>query len=186
MVSAAVVLYLLGDAVVRGGVAEAALLAPWPLLALWGVYVAAFASRVTIDDAGVLVQNMLQTVWMPWPHIADVQWRWQVQFDLDDGRRVRAMGGPAQGRSPRRPSDPDRIPATARAQYDVIVRAWETARAAGSGRGCVGMAGFDEPRGPGAAEPARDAVRRGWDTLGIVSAAVLVAWAVVAVIVAGA
>lgn len=165
VVSAAVVAYLLGDAVVRGGMAQAVLLAPWPLLALWFVWLAAFASRVTIEDDALTVQNMLRVVRVPWVRVADISWRWQVDVELDDGSRVRAIGGPTQGRSARRPGNPQLTPAHMRAQYDAIVAAWEKAR-------------------DGAAA-ASTLVVRGWDRPGLVVLTVLVMWAAVAVLVTG-
>lgn len=159
-------LYLLGDAVVRGSVGEMLLLAPWPLLALWAVYVSAFASRLTIDDDGATVQNLLQIVRVPWSRVVDVQWRWQVQFDIDDGSHVRAIGGPSVGRSRRRPGSLAQTPTTTRAQFDVVHAAWEGARERGTGDGSA-------------------RVGRRLDPVALISLIVLVVWAVVAVLVTG-
>jgi hypothetical protein len=157
-----VVVFLLGDAVVRGGVAETILLAPWPLLALWGVYVSAFASCLQADAEGATVQNLLRVVRMPWARVATLEWRWQVVFTLDDGSHVRAIGGPLEGRGGRRPGRRDVTPANTRAQYDYVQRLYEQRDAAA-----------DAP------------VRKGWDVPALVVGAALVLWAVVALLVAG-
>lgn len=166
--SAAIVLYLLGDAVVRGSVGEMLLLAPWPLLALWAVYVSAFTSRLAVDDDGATVQNLMRIVRVPWSRVIDVQWRWQVQFDLDDGTHVRAIGGPALGRSRRRPGSLEQTPATVRAQFDVVRSTWARAR----------------EREREAGETAAPVTRR-VDLMSLVCLVVLVVWAVVAVLVTG-
>lgn len=166
IVSAAIVVYLIGDAVVRSSVGEALLLAPWPLLALWGVYAAAFASSVTIDDDGATVCNLLQVIRVPWAAVSDVQWHWQVEFHLKaDGRKIRAVGGPMQGRPGRRPGSADQTPESVQRQFDEIVQRWEAARDAG--------------RVPDAV------VRRGWDVRALVALAALVVWAGAAVILTG-
>ncbi|WP_417563651.1 PH domain-containing protein [Microbacterium sp.] len=163
-ISAAVVLFLLGDAVIRGGWGQTLLLAPWPLLALWGVYAAAFASSLAIDDDAATVQNILQIVRVPWARVDDLQWRWQVEISMDDGSHVRAIGGPLQGKPGRRPGDPAQTPAGTRAQYEAIERAWHTAR-----------------QGEASDEP----VRRGWDVRALIVLAVLVVWAVIALLITG-
>ncbi|GAA3761525.1 hypothetical protein GCM10022240_12570 [Microbacterium kribbense] len=160
------VVFLLGDAVIRGGLADAALLAPWPLLALWLVYVSAFASSITVDGAGVIVQNMLQIIRIPWPRVRDMQWRWQVELTLDDGRQVRAQGGPLQGRGGRRPGSPSLTPGHVRAQFDYLTRLREAAA--------------DRLR-TGEVPP----VRRGWDPVGLIALAILVVWAIAAIAVTG-
>lgn len=164
IISAAVVLFLLGDAVIRGGWGQTLLLAPWPLLALWGVYVAAFASSLTMDDDGLTVQNLLQIIRVPWARVTELQWRWQVEIATDAGTHVRALGGPLQGKPGRRPGDPAQTPMGTRAQYDAIVRGWEAARSA---------AASDDP------------VRRGWDVPALVVLGVLVVWAVIAIVMTG-
>ncbi|WP_051191608.1 PH domain-containing protein [Microbacterium luticocti] len=170
-ISALVVLYLLGDAVVRAGLGDALLLAPWPLLALWGVYVSAFASHLAIDDDGVTVQNLLRVVRMPWAEVTDIQWPWQVEVTTASGARVRALGGPLQGRGGRRPGTRDQTPEGVRAQYDAIVRAFDSAR---------------DRVDPGAdATASGRRVGSGWDVPALVALAVLVVWAVVALVVTG-
>nr|WP_274638072.1 hypothetical protein [Microbacterium bovistercoris] len=159
-------LFLLGDALVRSDVGEALLLAPWPLLALWFVYVSAFASHLEVDDDAITVQNMLRVIRVPFARIVDMQWRWQVELALDDGTSVRSLGGPVQGRPGRRPGRQDQTPPTVQAQWDYLVRVREDAadRAGGS---------------------PKDPVRRGWDVPALIVLAVLVVWAGAALIVSG-
>ncbi|WP_087130657.1 PH domain-containing protein [Microbacterium esteraromaticum] len=98
---AVVALALLVDAAVRSGTGNALLLAPWPLLVLWAVYVAGWGSDVRADESGVQVQNLLRRIWMPWSRVSKVTMRWQLEITLDDGHVVRCFGGPARSR-PRR------------------------------------------------------------------------------------
>jgi hypothetical protein len=169
-ISTAVVVFLLGDAVIRAGLLDAALLAPWPLLALWCVYVSAFASDLTVDRDAITVQNMLRVIRIPWHRVSDIQWQWQVEITSDTGERVRAIGGPVQGRGGRRQGSREQTPALARAQYDSIVRAWDAARERLASAGAT----TDE-----------HVVRRNWDTPVVLALVVLAAWSVLALVVTG-
>ncbi|QAY61001.1 PH domain-containing protein [Microbacterium protaetiae] len=161
-ISALVVVFLLGDALVRGGLGETLLLAPWPLLALWGVYVSAFASSLEVDEQGATVQNLLRVIRVPWERVRALEWRWQVVFDLDDDSLVRALGGPLESRSVRRSARAEGTPEHIRAQYEYAQRLYEAAAA-----------------------PSGAPVRHGWDVPALVALAVLMAWAVIAIVVAG-
>ena len=69
IVSGVVALWLLVDAAIRAGLPEMLRLAPWILLAVWGVYVALYAPHVSFDRDGVLVQNYLRRTWIPWSRV---------------------------------------------------------------------------------------------------------------------
>jgi len=161
-------LLLLGDAVVRAGWAEMLLLAPWLLLVVWFIYVAMFASHVSIDADGATVQNLLRIVRIPWARVSDVGVRYQVRFTLDDGRIVNAFGGPVAGR-PARPgvraadNPRARIPPALR-DLELIREQWLAAAETGS----------------------TTRVSRRWDlpTLGVLL--LLALWALGAVIISGA
>lgn len=155
----AVAVFLLGDALLRGGVGQTLLLAPWILLVLWIVYAAVFTPRVETDAAGITVVNVLRTARVPWGRVTDLSTRWQVTLQLDDGSRVAAFGGP----SPRRSRSRDQRE-TPYSDMDLIRREWEDAREA------------DVPGGP---------VQRRWNVGVVVSLAVLVVWAVAAVMTVG-
>jgi hypothetical protein len=92
---------LLVDALVRSGAANAALLAPWPLLVLWAVYVFGVASDVRADLTGLRVQNLLRRTWLPWSSVRRMAMRWQLELTLDDATTLVCFGGPARQR-PRR------------------------------------------------------------------------------------
>ncbi|MFJ6679086.1 PH domain-containing protein [Microbacterium sp. NPDC091382] len=162
-------LLLLGDAVIRAGWGEMLLLAPWMLLVLWFIYVATFVSHIAIDANGATVQNLLRVVRIPWDRVSDIGIRYQVRFTLDDGRIVSAFGGPVAGRPPRPGLRPDtspraRIPPAVR-DLDLIREQWQSSGETGSGAGSV--------------------VRR-WDVRTIGVLAVIIAWALCAVIISGA
>ncbi|OAN33607.1 PH domain-containing protein [Microbacterium sp. H83] len=158
-------LFLLGDAVVRGGWAQTLLLAPWVLLGLWVVYEIAFVSKVTIDDRGATVQNLLRRTTFGWSRVRDVDLRWQLVFTLDDGADVTCFGGPARARPVRRPVREDeeaKAPAGLRDLTEIRDR-WESGR---DGEGAP--------------------VRRTWDAPALIVLAGLLAWAVASVLIAGA
>ena len=163
--SAIVAAFLLGDALVRAGLGTTLLLAPWVLLLLWAVYVAAFASVVATDDDGITVQNFLRRTRVPWGEVADIALRYQLVVTTREGRRVTAFGGPVSGRAWRRSGDADgrRMPAALR-DTDTIRDRWETA----------------------APTPDGARVVRSWDIPALIALVILVAGAVTAsLIVAG-
>ncbi|MDQ0726011.1 PH domain-containing protein [Microbacterium sp. W4I20] len=164
VVASLIALFLLGDAVVRGGWAQTLLLTPWVLLGLWVVYEISFVSMVRIHDGGVVVQNMLRRVSFGWDRVRDIDLRWQLQFSLDDGTTVSSFGGPAQARPVRskmRPEEDTKGPAGLRALADIRDR-WQASSAA------------DAP------------IRRSWDARALLALGVIVIWAVIAVLIANA
>ena len=175
VVAAAIVVLLLGDALLRSGWGETALLAPWVLLALWGVYALVFASAVATDAEGIEVRNLLRITRADWGQVTDIVMAYQIVVTLADGRRVSCLGGPVRGRPRRsahrgplpaiRPRDEDERAAmdtTGVETADRIVEEWQRAEPA-SGTGSV---------------------RRSWDVPALAALAALVVWALVAVIVA--
>jgi hypothetical protein len=126
--SAIVAAFLLGDVLIRAGFGTTLLIAPWVLLLLWAVYVAAFASVVVTDDDGITVQNFLRRTRVPWGQVTDIALRYQLVVTTRDGRRVTAFGGPVSGRAWRRSGDADgrRMP-TALRDTDSIRDRWEAA-----------------------------------------------------------
>jgi hypothetical protein len=154
---------LLVDALVRGGLVTTLLIAPWMLLALWGVYVVVFCSIVTTDAAGITVQNFLRRTVVPWGAIADIELRYQLIITTRAGRRIACYGGPASGRR-MRGGDSDRVP---RAVRDAarIRDDWQDAVHAGA------------PDGP---------VTRSWDVPALVALVVIALGIGVAVAVSGA
>lgn len=161
--SAAIVLLLLGDAVLRSGWGTMALLAPWPLLALWGVYVGVYVSAVTTDAAGLRVQNLMRITQIPWGQVAGIDLRYQLVITLRDGRRLTCFGGPATARPSvqrRRDEETPRVSAAAR-DLQRLRDDWE---AAGAGTGGV--------------------VTRRWDIPALAALAAIAVWAVIAVLIA--
>lgn len=154
---------LLIDAAVRADAVTAVLLAPWPLLVLWSVYVLGVASRVRATADGVFVQNVLRTTFAPWARVAQIRMRWQIEITLDDGSLITCFGGPATRRPQR--LGPGRTKEDANGRADDAVAALRKAKANAA---------------PVAPVPP---VRRGWDVPAIVALLVIVAWAVLAVLV---
>lgn len=168
VVVAAIAVIFLGDAVLRAGWGEMLLIAPWLLLIVWGAYVSGFASTIRTDAAGATVQNLLRRTRVPWAAVTDIVLRYQVAFVLDDGREVRAFGGPMLGRPGRldaaaSATSPRHVPAPLR-QLELIRAPWQAADAAA-------------PHGD---------LTHSWDVPAIVVFGVLAAWAACAVALAHA
>ncbi|MFK4761087.1 PH domain-containing protein [Microbacterium sp. ZW T5_45] len=158
--SALLVVFLLGDVVVRTGWGQMLLLAPWLLLGLWVVYEVAFVSMVRIDADGALVQNMLRRTSFGWRRVRDIDLRWQLVFSLDDGTELTSYGGPAKARPPRRTSDgAASAPTAVRTLTDIRDR-WEAAPAS-----------------------ADAAIARTWDIPALIALVVIVLWAAASVVI---
>ncbi|WEK62635.1 MAG: PH domain-containing protein [Candidatus Microbacterium colombiense] len=156
-------LFLLGDTVLRGSWGQMLLIAPWVLLALWAVYELSFVSSVTVDGQGAVVQNMLRRTSFGWGRVRDIDFRWQLQFALDDGSDIGCYGGPARSRPPRNRSDDDQAKAPAGLrELSAIRNRWQEAVDA------------DAP------------ILRTWDGRALIALGIIVVWAVASVLIAGA
>ncbi len=168
IVAGVAALLLLIDAVVRAGILEMLRLAPWVLLAVWGVYVLMYASHIAYDRSEVSVQNYLRRTRMPWAHVTDIGLRWQVIFTLDSGDTVPAYGGPVAGRPGRaeRRSEKDSaraVPAALR-ELGELKDAWLDA---------------DPPAGS-------PVVERSWDLPALATLGVIIIGAIASALTAGA
>lgn len=168
VLGAVLAVVLLGDAALRAGVGEMLLLAPWVLLAFWGVYALLFAPHVRIDARGIRIHNPLRITEIAWARVSDIDMRWQLEVTTDEPRVVKAFGGPVAGRPGRPPlrrdEDRGRREPPAIRDLQVIQDAWESAR-------------------PGAASDG--VVRRFWDIPSAISLAVLIAWVIIALFISG-
>ncbi|MGN8024799.1 PH domain-containing protein [Microbacterium sp. 22242] len=164
VVCAALSVFLLGDAVIRGSWALMLLYAPWVLLVLWLIYELSVVSRVRVDEEGVVVQNFLRRTSFGWRRVTDLDLRWQLDFHLEDGRKLSCWGGPGRIQSPRmsRTGDEIRIPASLRTLGEVRAR-WEHA--------------LEQEKGADAP------IRRSWDWPAIGALVVIAAGAVIAIVV---
>ncbi|GAA3651065.1 PH domain-containing protein [Microbacterium marinilacus] len=90
---AAVVLFLLGDVVVRGSWAQALLIAPWMLIPVWFAAVMFYLPHVAATESGVRVQNVLRVVELPWSAVDEVSMRWQLEFRLTAEAAATGVGG---------------------------------------------------------------------------------------------
>lgn len=163
VICAALSAVLLVDAAVRADIGTALLLAPWPLLVLWSIYVIGVASRVRPQRDGVFVQNLLRTIFVPWARVQQIRMRWQIEIALDDGSQITCFGGPATRRPQR--LGPGRTKEDANERADDAVAALRKAKAGAT---------------PVTPVPP---VRRGWDIPSLAALLVIVAWAVAAVLI---
>lgn len=166
VICALLALALLIDAVLRSGIEGALLLAPWPLLALWAVYVVGVASDIRADSTGVLVQNFLRRTWMSWAGVKRIAMRWQLEITLDDGAVLRCFGGPTRSRSRR--IGPERTREDSATESDDGVALLHRLRAEAAAGGTAGQDA---------------AITRTWDVPALAALVALVAWAVAAVII---
>lgn len=150
------------DILVRADVAALMLLAPWVLLALWGVYVVAVASRVEVDPSGVRVQNLLRCTFVPWSRVTRIAMRWLIVLTMDDGTVLTCFAGPARTR-PRR-LGPYGQREEAAEELDVL-------------------ATLRRMRGESTA-PADAAIRRSWDKPAVIVLLALCLWCSAAVLIA--
>ncbi|AZH80360.1 MULTISPECIES: PH domain-containing protein [Microbacterium] len=165
VVSLALAVFLLGDAVVRGGWGQTLLLAPWVLLGLWIIYEISYVSMVRIGDDGALVQNMLRRTEFGWHRVRDIDLQWQLSFAFDDGTELTCWGGPAHARPRRSKMRDEEVTVSASLQSLTDIRdRWQAAA------------------GHAASAP----IRRSWDTKALLALAGIVAWAVVAVLIVAA
>ncbi|MEV7631377.1 PH domain-containing protein [Microbacterium sp. NPDC089318] len=162
VLSAVLSLVLLIDAAVRAGIGSALLLAPWPLLVLWSVYVIGVASRVRPQHEGVFVQNLLRTTFAHWARVRRIDMRWQIEITLDDGTQLTCFGGPATRR-------PQRL-GPGRTQED------------GNARADDAVAALRRAKSNAVAVSPVPPIRRGWDIPAIAVLLVLIGWAVIAVL----
>ena len=138
VVAGVVAAFLLGDALVRAGLGQTMLLAPWVLLIVWVVYAVVYVPRVETDADGITVVNILRRVTVPWGRVTDIGTRWQLVVNVDDGSRVSAFGGPSL-RPPRRRTFAREGEAYAVrfSDTELILQQWEEAREAGRTGGTV-------------------------------------------------
>jgi hypothetical protein len=153
---------MLGDAVMRAGIGEAALLAPWPLLALWVTYVVGVASDVRADVTGVRVQNLLRRTWVPWDRVRRITMRWQLEFALGGAKTLSSFGGPARSR-------PRRLGVGGEKERENVEEE-------------DGIAALHRLRSESVADPDARIVH-GWDWPMVWSGLALAVWAVIAVVV---
>lgn len=153
---------LLVDAAVRSGLVNTLLLAPWPLLVVWCVYVVGLASDVRADERGVQVQNLLRRIAIPWSRVQRIAMRWQLEITLVDDAVVSCFGGPSRTRARR--LAPGRVKEEGVAETDDGIAAMKRLRANAAG-----------------SVDADARVQRTWDWSALTALAVLVVWAAVAV-----
>ncbi|MFB7844767.1 PH domain-containing protein [Microbacterium sp. NPDC056052] len=167
VVCTVVAVFLLGDAVVRGSWAQMLLYAPWVLLVLWLIYVVSVVSMVHVDEDGATVQNFLRRTAFGWHRVTELDLRWQLDFALDDGRKLACWGGPGRIQSPRlgRRSGELKVPQSLQTLTEVRTR-WENAVERPAGTAGKGV---DAP------------IRRSWDWPAVGALVAILAWAAIAV-----
>lgn len=90
-------IFLLGDALVRGAFTFALSATPWMLFALWGGYMLLVRSCVIVTTKALILVNIARTHHVPWARITDLTSRFQLTVHCDDGRSIRSWGAPSVG-----------------------------------------------------------------------------------------
>lgn len=155
VVTGALGLFLLGDAVLRAGWAQTMSWTPWVLLVIWAIYVSLAASTVAVTDHGVEVQNLLRRHRLPWGSVTDIYMKYQVTIEAGT-RRIACWAGPSASRPPRVRNGASGVPRSLRLK-ESLEEVWESRRHDSAAQGTP-EAGWD------------------WVLLGI--GAVLVVWSV--------
>ncbi len=88
------VVFLLGDVALRGGLLQMALITPWLLIPVWTIVVFLVLPRLEVSRQGVIVRNPFRTTEFGWSRVDDISSRWQIGFRLVSGRSVQAFGAP--------------------------------------------------------------------------------------------
>ncbi|CAN5181198.1 hypothetical protein BH11ACT3_BH11ACT3_02540 [soil metagenome] len=83
---------LVGDPLVRGDFALFARTGAIVALVLWLLFMAMFHPHVRYDDERVVVTNIGRVHDLPWRRVVTVRQNLNLAFELDDGRRISAVG----------------------------------------------------------------------------------------------
>lgn len=83
---------LAGDPLVRGDLGLFATTAPIVALALWVLFMVMVHPHIRYDDERVVVTNLGRVHDLPWSRVVTVRQNLNLGFELDDGRRIPAVG----------------------------------------------------------------------------------------------
>lgn len=110
--SVILVVFLFGDAAVRGSWGLVARWLPLAVFLLWCLWVLLCRSSVRVERGALVVTNMLRSHTVPWSRVESIDYRPQLRLQLDDGHRLDCWGGPTVGRAGLRGTnrtDPERM-----------------------------------------------------------------------------
>jgi hypothetical protein len=93
-VVAAVVVVLLGDALIKGALPVAARTAGIGALVVWVAWMLLVRPSIRVLPDRAVVVNVGRITEVPWARVVDIRRRLQLVLDLDDGRRVEGWGSP--------------------------------------------------------------------------------------------
>lgn len=90
--AAALGVILGGEPLVSGDLLRFATTAPIVALILWFLWMLLFHPHVRYDDERVVVTNIGRVHELPWSRVVAVRQGLTLEFELEDGRRIRATG----------------------------------------------------------------------------------------------
>lgn len=85
-------LVLVGDPLVRGDLALFAATAPIVALAVWVLFIVMLHPHIRYDEEHAVVTNIGRVHDLPWSRVVTVRQHLNLGFELDDGRRINAVG----------------------------------------------------------------------------------------------
>ena len=90
--AAALGVVLAGDPVLRGDLAGLAATLPFVAVVLWMLWMVLFHPHLRYDEQRVVVTNIGRVHELPWSRVVAVRQNLNLGFELDDGRRIGAVG----------------------------------------------------------------------------------------------
>ena len=89
---AALGVVLVGDPLLRGDLALVGTTAPIVALVVWVLFLVMFHPHIRYDDERAVVTNIGRVHELPWSRVVTVRQNLNLAFELDDGRRISAIG----------------------------------------------------------------------------------------------
>lgn len=83
---------LIGDPLLRGDVGGFAATAPIVALVLWVLFMVMFHPHLRYDEQRAVVTNIGRVHELPWSRVVTVRQHLNLSFELEDGRRISAVG----------------------------------------------------------------------------------------------
>lgn len=83
---------LVGDPILRGDLALFATTAPFVAIALWALFLVMLHPHIRYDEERVVVTNIGRVHELPWSRVVAVRQNLNLAFELDDRRRITAVG----------------------------------------------------------------------------------------------
>lgn len=91
-IAAALGVVLVGDSILRGDLALVATTTPIVAVVVWVLFMVLLHPHIRYDEERVVVTNIGRVHELPWSRVVSVRQNLNLSFELDDGRRIAAIG----------------------------------------------------------------------------------------------